>query len=182
MGKESHRAQQGKSRQRRREKVQEGRHGVWAQDGAQERGRMLPQAFKLGLVPQDGWRGLLAGLAWIIQWLRLTNKGKSLHGKAGLPLGNSPNICSAQSFPFLKMPKKAGRGGRETQTFIISVTILDWNAIYKFCSNFWFPHPFSLSDRNFGLCCCQKSSSSVLISVFQPPPSLFHPLCCNLLL
>lgn len=108
IGKEKHRAQQGKSRERR-EKVQEADR-VWVEEGAQERGRMLPQAFQLGLVPWDGWRGLLAGLVWIIQWLRLTNKGKSLHGKAGLPLGNSPNICSAQSFPFLKMPKKAGRG------------------------------------------------------------------------
>lgn len=102
---------QGSAGKEKREKEgEEGRHGVWVQEGAQERGRMLPQAFKLGLVPWDGWRGLLAGLVWIIQWLRLTNKGKSLHGKASLPLGNSPNICSAQSFPFLKMPKKAGRG------------------------------------------------------------------------
>lgn len=51
---ESHRAQQGESRERRMEKVREGRHGVRVQEGAQEKGRVLPQALKLGLVPWDG--------------------------------------------------------------------------------------------------------------------------------
>lgn len=53
---ESHRAQQGESRERRMEKVREGRHGVRVQEGAQEKGRVLPQALKLGLVPWDGRR------------------------------------------------------------------------------------------------------------------------------
>lgn len=52
----------------------------------------------------------------------LTKKEKSLHGKGGLPLGNSLNVCSAQSFPFLKMPKKAGRGEGKHR-LIISVAI-----------------------------------------------------------
>lgn len=48
-----------------------------------------------------GWvRGPPARLVWIIQWLRLTNKGKSLHGKRGPSTGEFPKRLLCPKLPF----------------------------------------------------------------------------------